>query len=288
MKAKDTFFSKNETLNFGGELVKMQYPVVMGIVNITPDSFYAESRVNSEEELIRRVQTQLDNGAFCIDLGAYSTRPNAQDIDIEEEIKRLDWALKIIKKEFSKTIISVDTFRSEVVRWAYNTYGISVVNDVSGGLADAEMFRTIATVKVPYILMHTRGTPQNMQSMAQYNNVTKEVMFELSVQLNKARDCGVSDIIIDPGFGFAKNLEQNYELLSNLEVFQFFELPIMVGLSRKSMVYKLLNTTPDNALNGTTALNTIALLKKADILRVHDVKQAVEVIKIVKNLTKFK
>ncbi len=279
--AKDTFFSKKQTLNIGGRLIVPNYPLVMAIINVTPDSFYTQSRAQNELELISCVEKAIYEGASIIDIGAYSSRPNALDIDIDEEKKRLSLALNIVKNKFPNIWVSVDTFRSEVVRWAYNDFGISLVNDISGGLADERMFRTIVDLNIPYILMHMRGTSQNMQSMCNYENVTKDVIFELSRQFEKAKIEGVSDLIIDPGFGFSKNMEQNYELLKNLSAFKCFERPIMVGISRKSMIWKLLESSPDNALNGSTVLNTIALLNGADIIRVHDVKEAIEAIKLV-------
>jgi dihydropteroate synthase len=281
MAVKDTFFSKKTNININGELIDLSEPCVMGIINVTPDSFYSGSRIADEGLIIKKVGQFLNEGAKFIDIGAYSSRPGSVEIDEKSEKERLRPVLIVIRKHFPNALLSIDTFRASIAEWAVREFGVGIINDISGGTLDARMFSTIAKLQVPYILMHMRGTPNTMQTLTEYKNVTKEVIGELSLRLYKLRELGVNDIIIDPGFGFAKTIEQNYELLKFLDMFQIFELPVMVGISRKSMVYKLLNNSPEEALNATTVLHTIALLKGADILRVHDVKEAVETIKIV-------
>ena len=278
--------SNKHTINVNGFLVEIDHPLVMGIVNITPDSFYQGSRFTTEKEIIARTQQIINEGGSIIDIGAYSTRPGAVYVDEATEKSRLKDALTVIRANFPEVIISLDTFRAEIAKWAVETYKVGMVNDISGGTLDEKMFQTVASLKVPYILMHIRGNPSNMNDYAVYKDVVKEVMLELSEKVDKLKSLGISDIIIDPGFGFAKTLEQNYQLLNKLEVFQFFDLPVLVGVSRKSMIYKLLQTNPELAINGTTALNTLALLKGAKILRVHDVKEAVETVKIVTQLSR--
>jgi len=284
MVVKDTFFSKKTNININGDLIDLSEPCVMGIINVTPDSFYSGSRFAEEGQVIRRAKQILDEGAKFIDIGAYSSRPGSIEISEKTEKERLLPSLTVIRKHFPNALLSIDTFRATIAEWAIGEFGVGIINDISGGTLDEKMFSTIARLQVPYILMHMRGTPNTMQTLTEYKNVTKEVIGELSLRLYKLRELGVNDIIVDPGFGFAKTIEQNYELLQFLDMFKIFELPIMVGISRKSMVYKLLNITPEEALNGTTVLHTIALLKGADILRVHDVKEALETIRIVKSL----
>jgi dihydropteroate synthase len=284
MKDKDTFFSKKLTINIHGQLIDLSSPSVMGIINVTPDSFYKGSRVTDEKTIIERTEKMLAEGAGFIDVGAYSSRPGAKLIDENTEKERLQQALSAIRKNFKQVIISLDTFRASIAEWAIKEFEVGLINDISGGMLDKDMFSIIAKLKVPYILMHLRGTPLNMQELTTYSHVTREVLTELSGRVKQLNEAGVIDIIIDPGFGFAKTIEQNYQLMSELEAFNMFELPVIVGVSRKSMIYKLLNTSPDEALNGSTVLNTIALLKGANILRVHDVKEAVEAIKIVEKL----
>lgn len=284
MTVKDTYFSKKPNINVRGELFNLSEPCVMGIINLTPDSFYSGSRFLNEEAILKRTSQVLSEGAKIVDIGAYSTRPGAEFIDENSEKERLKPALAIIRKNFPDAILSLDTFRASVAEWAIGEFSIDIVNDVSGGSLDVQMFSLIAKVNKPYILMHMRGTLDNITKMSAYQNVAKEVIPELSAKIFRLKELGVNDIIIDPGFGFAKNVEQNYSLLHNLDMFKIFELPILVGLSRKSMIYKTLNTTPEEALNGTTVLNTIALLNGVDILRVHDVKEACETIKIVAKL----
>ena len=282
-KHKNTFFSSQKTLNCGGKLISLERPLVMGIVNLTPDSFYNGGKYNNTTDVLKHISKMLVEGADIIDIGAISTKPGAKEVDAKEENKRLFPVLKLVKKEFPYAIISVDTYRSEIAKTAVD-YGAHIINDISAGSFDKKMFKTISGLQIPYIIMHIQGTPANMQKNPKYNNVLKEVMFYFSEKIAALNNLGVNDIIIDPGFGFGKTVEHNYELLNNLEYFSFFELPLMVGVSRKSMINKVLGTKPDDALNGTTALNTIALMKGANILRVHDVKEAVETVKIVSKL----
>jgi dihydropteroate synthase len=284
LKDKDTFFSRKATINVNGEIVDISSPCIMGIVNITPDSFYSGSRYTEIDNILKRVRQITNEGAKFIDIGAFSSRPGAQEIDEKTEKERLKLPLFEIRKKFPQAIISVDTYRSAIAEWTIGEFGVGLINDISGGTIDAKMFSTIARLRIPYILMHMRGKPENMQEHAKYNNVTKEIITELSLKVLKLRELSINDIIIDPGFGFAKTIPQNYQILNQLDIFRVFELPILVGLSRKSMIYKILNTSPADALNGTIVLNTIALLKGVNILRVHDVKEANEVIKLVSNL----
>lgn len=271
-------------INVNGKLMDLSEPQVMGILNVTPDSFYAGSRQQTEADIMHRTQRIVDEGASIIDIGAYSSRPNADHISSEEEMNRLRRALTIIRKEYPEAIVSVDTFRADVAKMCVEEYGVAIVNDIAAGEMDANMFPMIAQLGVPYIIMHMQGTPQNMQLHPHYDNLLKEVFYFFSEKVQKLRDLGVKDIILDPGFGFGKTLEHNYQLMNHLEEFSIFELPVLVGVSRKSMIYKLLGGTPDEALNGTTVLNTISLLKGANILRVHDVKAAVETVKMVQKM----
>lgn len=271
-------------INVNGRLMDLSTPQVMGILNVTPDSFYAKSRKQTEAEIEERVQQILDEGATIIDVGAYSSRPNAIHISSEEEMNRLRNGLKFINKRHPEAVISVDTFRADVARMCVEEYGVAIVNDIAAGEMDTNMFVTIAQLGVPYIIMHMQGIPQNMQTAPHYENLLKEVFYYFSKKVQQLRDIGVKDIILDPGFGFGKTLEHNYELMNHLEEFHLFELPVLVGISRKSMIYKLLGTTPEDSLNGTSVLNTLALMKGAHILRVHDVKAAVEAVKIVEKM----
>ena len=252
----------------------------MGILNATPDSFYVGSRTQTERELAERAQQVLSEGGAIIDVGAYSTRPGAADVSAEEEWERLANALQVVRREAPEAILSVDTFRAEIARRCVETFGVSIINDISGGDADAQMFDTVAELRVPYVLMHCQGTPQTMQQSPSYKNVTAEVITDLSRKVRQLRQRGMRDVIIDPGFGFGKTLEHNYTLLRQLEDFRIFDLPLLIGISRKSMITKPLDITADEALNGTTTLNAFALMKGAHILRVHDVKAAVEVVKL--------
>lgn len=280
MKPKDTFFSRNFSLNCNGQYIDLHVPKIMGILNITPDSFYDGGRYTTKEAILNRVAVLLDEGADFIDVGAYSSRPGAQDISPEEELKRLHFALAIIREKYPDAILSVDTFRAEVSRTVVKDYNVAIINDISSGEADPEIFETIAELQVPYILMHMKGTPQNMQLNPTYDNMVKEIFSFFSKKISQLRSLGVNDIIIDPGFGFGKTITHNYQLLNQLDTFKIFELPMMIGLSRKSMIYKILNTTPEEALNGTTVLHTLALINGANILRVHDVAPAVETLRL--------
>lgn len=270
----------NSKININGGLLDITRPCIMGIINITPDSFYEKSRITLENDIIVRINQMLEEGAKIIDIGAYSSRPGAENINEKAERERLEHALTIIRKTFPDIILSLDTFRSAIAYWAVKEYNVNIINDISGGNLDTEMFKTIAKLRVPYILMHMRGTPQNMNQFTKYNNVIHDVIFELSEKVYEMRLLGIADIIIDPGFGFAKTIKQNFELLNNLDKFQIFNSPILAGISRKSMIYKTLECTAEEALNGSTVLNTIALLKGVNILRVHDVKEAMEAIKL--------
>ncbi len=272
------------TINVNGQLMELQSPQVMGILNITPDSFYAGSRKQTEADILSRTRQILEEGASIIDIGAYSSRPNAEHISPDEEMQRLRTALHLINRDFPDAVISIDTFRADVARMCVEEYGAAIINDISAGQMDEQMFTTIAQLGVPYIIMHMQGTPQDMQTNPHYENLLKEVFFYFSEKVQKLRDLGVKDIILDPGFGFGKTLEHNYQLMNHLEEFSVFDLPLLVGISRKSMIYKLLGSTPEEALNGTSILNTIALLKGANFLRVHDVKAATEAIAIVQKM----
>ena len=271
-------------INVNGSLLDLSQPRVMGILNVTPDSFYAGSRTQTEAEIVRRVKQIVSEGAAIIDIGAYSSRPNADNVSAREEMERLRMGLKILFEIQPDAVVSVDTFRADVARMCVEEYGVAIINDIAAGEMDANMFHTVAALNVPYIMMHMQGTPQSMQQHPHYDNLLKEVFLYFARKVQQLRDLGVKDIILDPGFGFGKTMEHNYELLSHLEEFRIFELPLLVGVSRKSMIYRLLDITPQEALNGTTVLDTICLLKGADILRVHDVKEAVETVRIVQTM----
>lgn len=268
-------------INVNGSLLDLSQPRVMGILNVTPDSFYAGSRTQTEAEIVRRVKQIVSEGAAIIDIGAYSSRSNADNVSAREEMERLRMGLKILFEIQPDAVVSVDTFRADVARMCVEEYGVAIINDIAAGEMDANMFHTVAALNVPYIMMHMQGTPQSMQQHPHYDNLLKEVFLYFARKVQQLRDLGVKDIILDPGFGFGKTMEHNYELLSHLEEFRIFELPLLVGVSRKSMIHRLLDITPQEALNGTTVLDTICLLKGADILRVHDVKEAVETVRIV-------
>lgn len=268
-------------INVNGSLLDLSQPRVMGILNVTPDSFYAGSRTQTEAEIVRRVKQIVSEGAAIIDIGAYSSRSNADNVSAREEMERLRMGLKILFEIQPDAVVSVDTFRADVARMCVEEYGVAIINDIAAGEMDADMFHTVAALNVPYIMMHMQGTPQSMQQHPHYDNLLEEVLLYFARKVQQLRDLGVKDIILDPGFGFGKTIEHNYELLSYLEDFRIFELPLLVGVSRKSMIYRLLDITPQEALNGTTVLDTICLLKGADILRVHDVKEAVETVRIV-------
>ncbi|WP_412464342.1 dihydropteroate synthase [Flavobacterium mekongense] len=271
------------TINCRGTLIDLTLPKVMGILNITPNSFYDGGKYTNEKQCLAQVEKMLFEGATFIDIGAYSSKPSAEFVSETEEIARLVPAVQLILKHFPEALISVDTFRANVAKAALDA-GASIVNDIAAGSLDEQMMQTVAEFQVPYIMMHMKGNPQTMQSLAQYDNVTKEVLFYFSEKIAQARSFGINDLIIDPGFGFAKTIGQNFELLSHLELFERLQLPILVGVSRKSMIYKTLGTTAELALNGTTVLNTIALQKGSNILRVHDVKEAIECVKLHQNL----
>ncbi len=271
------------TINCNGQLIDLATPKVMGVLNLTPNSFFDGGKYSNELNVLNQVERMLSDGATYIDIGAYSTKPGAEFVSEGEEIDRLIPVLKLILKTFPETLISVDTFRSKVAKISVEN-GACIINDISAGSLDENMCQTVANMQVPYIMMHMKGTPQTMQGLTDYKNITKEMLFYFSEKVATARNFGINDIIIDPGFGFAKTTAQNFEVLSNLELFQMLELPMLVGISRKSMIYKTLETTPQFALNGTTVLNTVALQKGANILRVHDVKEAVECIKLINQL----
>ncbi len=288
MEPKDTFFSRKLNINCKGDLIDLSEPKIMGILNITQDSFYDGSKYSSSEEIIAQVTKMNNEGTDIIDIGAYSSRPGAVDISTREEIKRLTSILDIIRNKFPNLILSVDTFRSEVAKEVVNNFNVDIINDISAGELDSKMFELIAELDIPYVMMHMSGSPKNMQDNPQYDNVVKSVMTYFEEKVNKLKVLGVNDVIIDPGFGFGKTIEHNYQLLNYLDNFKVFELPILVGVSRKSMIYKALDLTAEEALNGTSVLNTIALLNGANILRVHDVKEAKESIKLTSKLLSAK
>ncbi len=273
------------TINCLGQLIDLSTPKVMGILNITPDSFYDGGKYKDSSSILNQVEKILQDGATFIDIGGQSTKPDANTINAEEELNRVLPVVQLIVKKFPKAILSIDTFNSEVAIACINE-GAAMINDISAGNLDSQMLETIAQLQVPYSMMHLRETPKTMQSFTDYEDVVQEILFYFSEKIAKARSLGINDLIVDPGFGFAKTTKQNFEVLQKLELFHFLELPILVGISRKSMVYKTLNTNTENALNGTTVLNTIALTKKANILRVHDVKEAMECIKLWEEIEK--
>lgn len=269
------------SINVRGRLFDLSQPQVMGILNVTPDSFYSGSRMQTDAQIAARAEQIVEEGGTMIDLGAYSSRSGAADVSPEEELSRLSRALGIVRGLFPDVVVSVDTFRAEVARRCVEDYGADIINDISGGTLDEDMFPTVASLNVPYILMHMRGTPQTMQQQTDYKDVTAEVLRYFGEKVDRLHAMGVSDIILDPGYGFAKTLEQNYQLLSRQRVFEVLDLPVLVGVSRKSMIYKVLGCTPEEALNGTSVLHALALQQGTHILRVHDVKEAVETIKLV-------
>lgn len=269
------------TLNLRGRLLELREPQIMGILNVTPDSFFSESRTPDEEHIAQRVKQMMNDGADMIDIGGYSSRPGANDVSTEEEMNRLRRGLRIIRKLYPDVPVSVDTFRADVARMCIEEEGADIINDISGGMMDRQMFRTVAQLHVPYIMMHMQDTPDSMQLAPHYENLRQEVMLYFAERIDRLCQMGAKDIIVDPGFGFGKTMEHNYELMAHLEDFHVFGLPLLVGISRKSMIYKLLGGTPQTSLNGTTVLNTIALTKGAHILRVHDVKEAAEAKRIV-------
>ena len=267
-------------ININGELLDLSTPLVMGILNVTPDSFYSGSRKQTETDIVNRCRQILDEGGRIIDIGGQSTTPTSTLLTAKEELERLEPALAIIRREFPDVILSVDTFYSEVAKVTVEKYGVNIINDISGGQIDENMFETVARLNVPYILMHMRGTPQTMQQFTHYDNFIQDILYYFSEKMAKLNLLGVNDIIIDPGFGFSKTTDQNYQLMAYLKYFNTFDVPILAGISRKSMIYKFLGGTAQESLNGTSVLNTVALLSGAHILRVHDVKEAVECVKI--------
>lgn len=268
-------------INVNGRLMDLSHPQVMGILNLTPDSFYAESRKRTEQEIAARALQIVSEEGSIIDVGAYSSRPNADDVPAEEEMERLRRGLAIVFREVPDAVVSVDTFRADVAKMCVEEFGAAIVNDISAGEMDKDMFPVVARLGVPYVMMHMQGTPQDMQRNPHYTHLLGEVLRYFSEKVQRLRDLGAKDLILDPGFGFGKTLAHNYELLAGMEELAVFELPVLVGVSRKSMIYNLLECTPDDALNGTSVVNALALTKGADILRVHDVKPAVEAVKIV-------
>ncbi|MCX8489744.1 MAG: dihydropteroate synthase [Cyclobacteriaceae bacterium] len=273
-------FSVNKTLNIQGRLIDLSVPKVMGILNVTPDSFFDGNRYQSPISILNQAEKMLVEGADFIDVGGYSSRPDATDISIDEEIQRVIPAIEVMTKQFPEAIISIDTFRSHVAKRAIEA-GASLVNDISAGELDKEMVPTVATLKVPFLAMHMKGTPQTMKQQTHYQDLLLEVVTYFHEKISQLHKAGIKDVLIDPGFGFAKTIEQNFELLSHLDYLLAIGKPLVVGLSRKSMIWRTLDSTPEHALNGTTALHSIALMKGASILRAHDVKEAVEVVKLV-------
>lgn len=269
------------TLNVSGKLLEVDSPIVMGILNATPDSFYSGSRCDSDEAVRMRVRQIVSEGGRIIDVGGYSSRQMADDVAPEDEWRRLSAALRIVRDEAPGAIVSVDTFRASIAERCVGEYGVDIVNDISSGQLDRAMIPTVARLKVPYVMMHMRGNPHTMQDFTDYGDVAADVMRFLGDRMKEAAYAGISDIILDPGFGFSKTLDQNYELLARMELLRELGYPLLVGVSRKSMVYKLLGTSPEQSLNATTAVNTLALLKGASILRVHDVREAVEAVAVV-------
>ena len=280
MSPKDTFFSHKQSLNIGGRILDFRQPRIMGILNITPDSFYQGSRLRDPDEILKRANEMISEGADILDVGAYSSKPGSGEIPVEEEMQRLVMALDVIRQTHPDMLISVDTFRPEIASMAVNDFNVNMINDISGGDLDSGMYDTVAGLQVPYIMMHMKGKPSDMQEHAEYADVVKEIILRFSEKLEQLNKVGVNDIIIDPGFGFAKTIEHNFQILQQLEAFNIFNQPLMVGISRKSMIYQVLGTHPAEALNGSTVLHTIALMKGANILRVHDVKEAHETIKL--------
>lgn len=276
------------TLNLSGRLVSLEKPLVMGIVNVTPDSFFAGSRIDGAKTLRERLDTLVREGAALADLGAYSSRPGAEEVSPEEERRRLRPALQILRDEYPDLPVSVDTFRSDVARMAIEEYGAAIVNDISGGGLDPAMYRTMAELQVPYILMHMKGDPKTMQQQASYSDVTLEVIDYFAQRVGQLLELGVHDIILDPGFGFSKTTAQNYELLAQLSsLVEAFTQPLLVGVSRKSMIYRPLGISPEEALNGTTFLHVLALERGAKILRVHDVRPTVEAVQLYEELRPY-
>lgn len=284
--AQDTVFNKKNSLNCNGNLLFLDFPIIMGILNVTPDSFFDGGKHQSLPEILKQCQLLLEKGSTIIDIGGYSSRPGAKNISEEEELKRIIVPIKEIRKQFPETIISVDTFRAEVARAAISE-GASIINDISGGTLDTQMFKTVAELNVPYVLSHIQGTPQDMQQNPNYEDILSELMLYFTKKIVELTTLGVQDIIIDPGFGFGKNLEHNYSILQKLEQFNILGHPILIGLSRKSMIYNFLEVTAEEALNGTSVLNFWALLKGSNILRVHDPNEAHQCVQLMQQLKKW-
>lgn len=284
MQPKDTFFSRKQTINCRGELLDLTEPKIMGILNLTPDSFYDGGKYSNIQDILSQIKNMIADGCDILDIGAYSSRPGAKSVSVDEELNRLLPVLEIIRKEYPEIILSVDTFRSEVAKKVVNDFNISIINDISAGDLDQHMFETVAQLQVPYVMMHMQGNPENMQENPSYDNVVSSLMAYFSERIDKLKLLGVTDVIIDPGFGFGKTVDHNYEILKYLDDFKIFELPILVGVSRKSMINKVLEISPKEALNGTSVINTLAIIKGANIIRVHDIKEAKETIKLA---TKF-
>ncbi len=282
--AENKIFCTNQTMNIRGRLVSLANPSIMGVLNVTPDSFYDGGKYDSDEAILTQTETMITAGASFVDVGGYSSRPGADDISVDEEIRRISKAIKLIVKNFPEIIISIDTFRSQVAHAAVQE-GASLINDISAGELDDGMFALVAKLQVPYVLMHMKGNPQTMNQLSDYENIVKEVADYFHRKIDHLHKLGVKDIIIDPGFGFAKKAEQSFKLLDALNYFKILNKPVLVGISRKSMIWKTLQTTPDLSLNGTTCLNTFALLRGANILRVHDVREASEVCKLISAIT---
>lgn len=276
-----------KTININGTLMDLDTPRVMGILNVTPDSFFPDSRKQSEHDIVERCRQIIEEGGTFIDVGAQSTSPASRFLDAKEEAGRLMPALKLIRQEFPEALLSVDTFHADVAKQAVEEHGVNMINDISGGQIDDRMFPVMAGLNVPYVLMHMKGVPQTMQQLAHYDNFLQEVLYYFSERVARLNQLGVNDVIIDPGFGFSKTVALNYELMAYLKYFHIFEEPILVGISRKSMIYRLLGSTPGESLNGTSVLNAIALLSGAGILRVHDVKEAVECVRITSEVTRY-
>jgi dihydropteroate synthase len=278
--------TKPRYINAGGKLIDLDIPKVMGILNITPDSFFGKSRYNTDKEIITAAGRMLEEGADILDVGGYSSRPGANEISTEEEERRVIGAIKLVLKEFPDAVISVDTFRSDIACEAVLEAGAHMINDISGGDADSNMFSIVERLNVPYIMMHMKGNPATMQNNPVYDDIVAEILKYFGERIFRLRTSGVTDILVDPGFGFAKTIDHNFELLRRLDDLQITGMPLMVGISRKSMIWKTLDITADEALNGTTAMHAVALLKGADILRVHDVKEAVETVQLVVKMKK--
>ena len=271
-------------INIKGQLLDLSSPCVMGILNLTPDSFFSGSRKQTEDDIILRVRQIKEEGAAIIDVGAYSSRPGSVYVSEDEEMQRLDYGLKILFRTFPDAVVSVDTFRAGIARRCVEKYGVAIINDISAGELDPDMFPTVASLQVPYIMMHMRGTPQNMMQLTDYADFRDEIFVYFAKKKDELTRLGVNDIILDPGFGFSKDTEQNYELMAMLEDFRIFELPLLVGISRKKMIRDVLECTTEDSLNGTTVLNVYSLLNGANILRVHDVKEAIQAVKLIEKI----